>query len=48
MENQAVEYDNKSKVTIVLDKDLEKRHNMYYTNSTIKFNDNPIRFLSTA
>ena len=45
--NTAADFDNKEKVTIVLDPDTEYKHNMFYTNSTIKFNDNPIRVLST-
>ena len=45
--NSAADFDNREKVTIVIDPEIEKKHSLFYTNSTIKFNDNPIRVLSS-
>ena len=45
--NTAANFDNKEKVTVVLDPETEHKHNLFYTNSTIQFNDNPIRILSS-
>ena len=35
VQNDAVELENKEKVTIVLNPKVEQKHNMFYTNSTI-------------
>ena len=33
--NTAADFDNKEKITIVLDPDTKQNHNLFYTNSTI-------------
>ena len=46
VQNDAVELENKEKVTIVLNPKVYQKHNMFYTNSTIKFDDSPLKMFA--